>query len=335
MVRYAFHDLILEVRQNAAAEDTQGLQQLLHDLSWSEGVARAEPGQRSLSLSILPHQRDPVVPDTAREVLNVEGFRGLEDGGDFYLTDGASLFRLSHGQRLAEVRLAASFFHKPQTLRQSFWAFGLLKLLRVEGIFSLHTAGVVADDGDGILLVAEPGSGKSTLTIGLVRKGWRYLSDDAVLLRSRPEGVEAMALRRHFYVDSSAAGEYADLGLDGEKPDRAGRPRRRVAVAASYPHQYVSACTPQVLLFPRIVPDTQSILVPLDPTNALRRLLTQSGLQLFDRATSARHFAVLNQLLQQATSYELRSGADLKKEPMKLARMLLDAKGQERCLASS
>jgi len=334
MVRYAFHDLILEVRQGAA-QDRSELQQLLHELSWNEQGAPAGPGQRSLSLSILPYERDPVIPAAAREVLNAEGFRGLEDHGDFYLTDGASLFRLNYGQRLAEVWLAASFFHKPPPLRQSFWCFGLLKLLRVEGIFSLHAAGLVAEDGEGILLVAEPGSGKSTLTIGLVRAGWRYLSDDAILLGSRPEGVEAMALRRHFYIDSSDAGEYVDLGLEEEKSDQSGRPRRRVALNATYPDQYVSSCTPQVLLFPRIVPEAHSILAPLDPAEALRRLLTQSGLQLFDRATSARHLQVLNDLLRQAASYELRSGADLKEKPMELARMLLAARGQERCLASS
>ena len=334
MVRYAFHDLILEVRQDAAQDGIE-LQQLLHELSWNEQGAPAGPGKRSLSLSILSYEHAPVVPATAREVLNVEGFRGLEDRGDFYLTDGASLFRLKHGQRLAEVWLAGSFLHKPPPLRQSFWAFGLLKLLRVEGIFSLHAAGVVAEDGEGILLVAEPGSGKSTLTIGLVREGWRYLSDDALLLRSRPEGVEAMALRRHFYIDSSDAGDYSDLGLEGEKPDRSGRPRRRVALDATYPDQHVSSCTPRVLLFPRIVPEAHSVLAPLDPAEALRRLLTQSGLQLFDRASSARHLGVLNDLLRQATSYELRSGTDLKKKPMELARMLLDAEGQERCLASS
>ncbi len=140
------------------------------------------------------------LPSTAREVLRGDGFRGLQDGDEFYLTDGASVLRLEPRKGRGEARLAPSFFLKPLLLRQNFWVFALLKLLRPSGIYGLHAAGLVAEDGTGVLVVGQSGSGKSTLAIALVRRGWRYLSDDAVLLRSRPEGVEALALRRHFYV---------------------------------------------------------------------------------------------------------------------------------------
>jgi hypothetical protein len=296
---------------------------------------RAFAGEPSLSLSIRPRNGEPNFPATAREVLNADGFRGLENGSDFYLTDGASLLHLDYEKRRGEARLAPSFFRKPLLLRQNFWAFGLLKLLRQEGIFSLHAAGLIADDGKGVLLIGESGSGKSTLAIGLIRRGWRYLSDDAVLLQSRPEGVEALPLRRHFYVDSAAAGEYADLGFGGERPDRSGGRRKRVAVEAAYPGQRVPACTPRLLLFPRIVSQTHGVLIPLDRLDALRRLVAQSGSQLFDRATSARHLAVLRELVRQAAAYELVAGSDLKKDPMELVRLLGEAKGEKQCPASS
>ncbi len=144
-----------------------------------------------------------------------------------------------------------------------------------------------------------------------------------------------MPLRRHFYVDSAAAGEYADLGFGEEKPDRSGGRRKRVTVEATYSGQRVPACTPRLLLFPRIGSETHSLLTPLDRLEALRRLVSQSGSQLFDRATSSRHLAVLKELVQQAALYELEAGSDLKDDPMELVRLLGEAEGEKQCLASS
>ncbi len=197
-------------------------------------------------------------------MIGGDGLRGLENGNEFYLTDGASLLRLEPRMGRGEAWLAPSFFLKPPLVRQNFWVFALLKLLRPAGIYGLHAAGLVAEDGKGVLVVGRSGSGKSTLAIALVRSGWRYLSDDAVLLRSRPEGVEALALRRHFYVVSAEAGDYADVPLGEERPDNGGGFRRRVGVETSYAAQRVAACTPRVLLFSRVAPEEHSAVFPLD-----------------------------------------------------------------------
>jgi hypothetical protein len=138
-------------------------------------------------------------------VFRADGFCGLESGDDFYLTDGASLFHLQPMRGQAEAQLATSFVDKPVLLQCNFRAFGLLKLLRSLGLYSLHAAGLVAREGPGLLLVAGSGSGKSTLALGLIRQGWGYLSDDAVLLRLQPKGVAALALRKDFYVDAGPA----------------------------------------------------------------------------------------------------------------------------------
>jgi hypothetical protein len=329
---YAFHDLTLEIR-HADDEIRRDLDGLLHELLWVEaGMPRGAP---SLSLSVRLNDGGANFPPAAREILQADGFRGLESGSDFYLTDGASLFHLQPWKGKGEARLSPSFFLKPRRLRQSFWAFGLLKLLRPRGIYGLHAAGLVADGGMGALVVGESGSGKSTLTIALIRAGWRYLSDDAVLLRGRPEGIEALALRRHFYVDGAAAGEYSDLPLGAEKADRWGGTRKQVDIDAAYPAQRVGSCTPRVLLFPRIVPQPGSALLPIDRASALGRLISQSGPQLFDRQTMAAHLALLRTLLQQADACELQAGSDLHHDPRAVADLLSGIQREKTCLASS
>ena len=184
------------------------------------------------------------------------------------------------------------------------------------------------------MIIGPSGSSKSTLAIGLIRHGWRYLSDDAVLLRSHLEKVEALALRKHFYVDADQAPSSGELPLGEEVPDTAGRQRRRVHLEDAYSGQLVGQCLPYVLLFSRIVPQAQSSLVPIDRIDALRRLLAGSGPQLFDKDTMTRHLEVLKRLVQQTATYELRAGLDLYRDPMLLMRLLNETEGARRWPAS-
>jgi hypothetical protein len=179
----------------------------------------------------------------------------------------------------------------------------------------------------GVLLVGASGHGKSTLAIGLIRQGWEYLADDAVLLHRQSAGVTALAFRKTFSVDAAAAPAYADLPLGEEVPDIKGGRRRRVGIEDAFPGQARAQCLPRVLLFPRIVPQRHSTLCPLDRPSALKHLLAQSGPQLFDRRTMGTHLEVLKGLVQQTVSYELLAGQDLYHQPGRLAHLLCEAQG--------
>ena len=325
MILYTFHDLILEVRQEGE-EIGEGLTQLLPELSLVR--THASGRKASLCLCVRPSRHELRVPLSARVVFQAEGFSGLEEGDDFYLTDGSSLFHLQAARGWGDAQLAPSFFTKPVVLQRNFWAFGLLKLLRPLGLYSLHAAGVVTREGRGLLIVGASGSGKSTLTLGLIRQGWGYLSDDAVLLRFHSEEVEALAFRKNFYIDASAAIAHSDLPLGEEAPDTSGGRKRRVCIEAAYPQQQAAGCIPRVLLFSRIVPRAHSTLLPLDRLSALKRLLAGSGPQLFDRGTMSEHLGVLQRLVQQTATYELEAGLDLYRQPSQLGHFLAEVEGE-------
>jgi hypothetical protein len=317
MALYDFRNHILEVCEEG--ETGSELAELLHGLSCRRTNAiDGEPSR----LSVRLNHNEVKVPPMAREVFRADEFHGFESGDDFYLTDGSSLFHLRPSKRQADVCLSLSFFSKPLSQRESFWAFVLLKLLRSAGSYSLHAAGIVSRNGSGLLIIGGSGGGKSTLAIELIRQGWGYLSDDAVLLRVQPAGVVALPLRTKFYVDSEAAASYEDLPLGEEVPDTSGRHRRRIRIEDVYPEQNMAECVPHVLLFSRIVSLTKSSLVPVDRIMALNHLLAGSGPQLFDRGSMARHLGLLKKLVQQAATYELRAGLDLYRDPAKLVTML-------------
>ena len=127
MVLYAFHELTLEV-QGAGPRLVRELGQLLQDFSWirTPGIG----GSPALCLHVHPNSDMRGVPSTARLVSEIDGLRGFEDTGAFYLTEGASLFHLPAAQGCAAAYLAPAFEEQSLLRRQGFWVWGLLKLLR-------------------------------------------------------------------------------------------------------------------------------------------------------------------------------------------------------------
>ena len=98
------------------------------------------------------------------------------------------------GSRLGEYPSAA------ETLDLFLWKISRRALERVDEQLSIH-AGAVSRHGAGILLPAPPDSGKTTLTAGLVRAGFAYLSDEAALIDVNTARVHAFA--RPLWMDPS------------------------------------------------------------------------------------------------------------------------------------
>jgi hypothetical protein len=69
--------------------------------------------------------------------------------------------------------------HPGDALEHLFWHINS-ETFRTTGNFLLiHAGSVSTPAGEGVLLPADPGSGKTTLTAALVQAGFRYLSDEA------------------------------------------------------------------------------------------------------------------------------------------------------------
>ena len=222
----------------------------------------------------------------------------------------------------ADAYLDESFHQKPHSVQWQFWTYCVLKLLRPAGYFSLHTAALVSPEGRGMLVAGPSGVGKSTIAIALVRAGWGYLSDDAVLLRRDGTTVTALPLRKQFYVDADAASTYADMRLGAVAPDATGDMRREVHLDDCYGHLRAAQAMPVVLVFPTIVDTEHSAAVPLDEATALYRLLAASGPQLFDRAHMNTHLATLRAVVRQSASYRVDAGRDLSRHPARVLELI-------------
>lgn len=237
-----------------------------------------------------------------------------------YLRAGTSVVELDPAAGTGRGVLDPSLWKTTSVLRLelvNLVIHSLLVLLRRHRLFPLHAAALAQDDA-GLLLVADSDSGKSTQAMGLVRRGWAYLSDDSVVLQPDDNGVAVRPLRQAFGLDEDAAQTFPEIAGHWQ-PFLTDERKRRVRLDALYPGQARTCCHPYLILFPRIVPRPLSRLVPVSPAEAMQHLLRQSPLLVLDARTTATHLDVLKQLVQQAPTLRLEAGRDLLHAPERMA----------------
>jgi hypothetical protein len=188
----------------------------------------------------------------------------------------------------------------------------LMELLERRGLFSLHAACMARADGRGVLLAGPSGSGKSTLTLALAHAGMAFLSDDIVFLARRRDEVTVCALGfpDAVGITDHAAERFAQLQLP-PGPPADGFPKRLGRIEDLLETSALDRCDPRALVFPEIAPDHPSEIAPLDPGEALLRLVPDVLVTESD-ATQA-HLRAIGMLVEQVRCYALRSGTDVER----------------------
>ncbi len=259
----------------------------------------------------LSTQGSVTVPDSGFDCGTESGVRGIEADGSIYLISEGHTFHLepSLGRLDGIVPAHAEEF------REDVLMYALLALMRLKGSFALHAA-AMSRGTLGLLIVGESGCGKSTLAHSLLREGWGYVSDDAVLLRIGREGVEALTLRRALrLVEHRPAAQAQDA-------HRHTGTKRQIDVVAEYPDQVRDMCKPDLILFPRVANQTESEFASIDRKQALQGLVSQSVSFMLGRSSGASHLEMLVQLLHQSSWWRMNAGADVLRSPRRISNLI-------------
>ena len=236
------------------------------------------------------------------------------DGRTYIFEREGSAVRADGGRTGVEVWIGRGAASRERSALARLVFEATMVALRRCGLFELHAAGVVEPEtGGGLLVVGPSGSGKSTLATQLASAGWRYLSDDALLLRVESERVEACALRREFAVTEQTVAAGVLEGFE----DLLGEPvpfdplKRRFKPQEVFPEGFAESCVPRALFFPVITNEAASAARRLTQAETMRGLLRMCPWACYDRPAAAAHLGLLARLARQAAGFELKAGRDL------------------------
>jgi hypothetical protein len=206
----------------------------------------------------------------------------------------------------------------PQLLSHSIPA-----ALRRCQIFELHSGAVIDPvSNKSILLCGPSGSGKSTLTLQLAASGWRYLSDDVVLLVNDERKVKAHGLRRFLALTEHTVKESGLPAIDSLLDRSRMANKHRLMPENVFQSAIASDCYPNVIVFPTIASEETSSTHDLTQTETMSRLIRVSPWSCYDRAVAREFLDLLAKLVRQSVSFALSAGSDLIGDPAYTARYL-------------
>ena len=241
------------------------------------------------------------------------------DNETYYITFGRSLIMFGPG-RSAKVNLWVDQpFEMPSEIVTQLISHALSPALRRANVFEIHSAGVIAPNRSGAVMIAGPsGSGKSTLTSQLARVGWGYLSDDILLLTESGQRIDAQAFRRFFAL---TANTIAAARLQSTN-NLSRQVKERVTPENHFKGTPVQAARVETIIFPEIGDARKSELRQLTSVESMQRLLRLCPWASYDKPTSADHLRVLGLLANTSSAFALIAGADVLIDPDALAELV-------------
>jgi HprK-related kinase A len=174
-------------------------------------------------------------------------------------------------------------------------ALGALRYL------TLHAASI-AQGSNGIILPGASGSGKSTLATGLGWQGWRFLSDEFVMLSPQTQQLHPYprptSLKNESIAVMKAVAPLENFSVEFPETHKGTICYVRPPQAAI--DQMHETVTPRFLVFPDFARDAAGKLTPMPPEEAFVRLV--AGSANYDRMGEAA-FTLLVNLVQTCPAF--------------------------------
>ena len=303
--------LFVECREQQLAKLIEGLFD-----GWFLTKVSFSPKHPDVSITFRCRETPPQIPRGLNHFDVAEGGHCYTDGIAYYLDLDNSLMLIDQGDDAVRVdvwlRRCPDFPDAPLARATSF---AVCAALRRCGLFELHSAGVASpDEKIGALIIGPSGSGKSTLTLQLAAAGWRYLSDDELLLSLAADHVEARGFRRFFAITGNTAAAAGGLRQFDKVVSRGGNiPDSKTCFEPQtvFPSAQIESVVPRLLLFSSLsrTPDTR--LLELSQAETMKRLIRSCPWATYDMFVAAENLDVLSRLARQSRSFDLLAGADL------------------------
>ena len=194
-------------------------------------------------------------------------------------------------------------------------AVGLAPLLRRHGRVLIH-AFAAAYQGEGLLLVGDSASGKTTTGLALLAAGWKLIANDSPMLGEQDGQVTAYAYPGLIGTHADTLRRIPALRELVDDPTLAPpRPDWKTSLAAEehFASPWQERAPVKAICLLNLDPDAAPLehqLAALSPAAALGQLLPHS-VDRWDQEAVGSHIDLLQALVQQAPAYRLALGTDI------------------------
>jgi hypothetical protein len=212
--------------------------------------------------------------------------------------------------------------------REFFLRSALLYLLRRNGFYELHAA-AGQNDQAGYILLGQSSSGKTSALLAMMRSGWHYAGDDALLLRAQAgdandasrDKIIVYPLRKKFSLTANYLTAHPELARYAVEVVP-GTDKRRLSPEQIWPQQFIPQLQPHFIIGCRIIAADKSAIVPIARAHALARMVASTPWIALDRETAAAQLDLFRSTAATCYSFELSAGRDLLQDRQRLVDML-------------
>jgi hypothetical protein len=199
----------------------------------------------------------------------------------------------------------------------------LLEWYNDEGIQIVH-AGLVSQDGQGVLFVGKSGSGKSTASLACLCDGFEFLGEDYVGLQQVDGGsFIGHSLYNSVFLKSDHLNRFPMLSLHVVKALPYDE-KSAVILSQVFPERLSKCSRVRAIVLPRIADALETTLSTASKGEALRIFATSSLLKFPSRRLGVHGFNNLGKLVESLPCYWLNLGHDITSIPGVIRDMLSD-----------
>jgi hypothetical protein len=310
---YRLHHLNLRINSN-----NSDVLELIHQVLYPFQIPAGEQYLPHLNFR-LKALTDTCLPST--DFTSQMQLVSFDENQKFYCTDDNQIYSVSSdrfivycnlntleamatiGSNWPEYRML--FFH------QVFYPI-LAEMLKKLHVFNIHTA-AVCRDGIGILFPAQAQSGKSTLTLSMLKAGFGFLSDDICFLKKDSRGLLLLGFAEPIKIWDKTIELFPELSFLYEQQNCKVF-KKSLPVEQVFPHSIHRQAIPKVIVLPQIISSPRSTLQPISKTDTLVELIPQS-LLVTNKHIVKHHLEILTNLVDKCQCYRLLAGQDILEIP--------------------
>ncbi len=175
------------------------------------------------------------------------------------------------------------------------------------GRLLMHAGCVATPEGDGILLIADSGGGKTTTTLSMASHGFKYISDDLVVASGEPGGLVFEPVREKMNLTRQTIGFFPQTAYLREALDNSPERKLPVAPVDVFSSDDITGQGHAIAIFILKVGPNGPRLTSLTADAILQPMLKQSNFARGE-ALSRERVDLLWQLLDQTQCYQLETG---------------------------